>query len=97
MISCLIWSNVVFYFLVSIIQNIPESLTARLLNVVVFDVHSNQLKSLPNSIGCLSKLKILNVSGNLLESLPKPIENCRSVLSSIQDLLHPLSSHEYHD
>ncbi|KAM7469063.1 hypothetical protein LguiA_007246 [Lonicera macranthoides] len=58
---------------------IPESLTARLLNVLVLDVHSNQLKSLPNSIGCLSKLRILNVSGNFLHSLPKTIENCRSL------------------
>ncbi|KAK7265348.1 hypothetical protein RJT34_32967 [Clitoria ternatea] len=61
------------------LQNIPESLTARLLNMVVLDVHSNQLKSLPNSIGCLSKLKILNVSGNLIEYLPKTIENCRAL------------------
>ncbi|KAL2338698.1 hypothetical protein Fmac_013144 [Flemingia macrophylla] len=61
------------------LQNIPESLTARLLNMVVLDVHSNQLRSLPNSIGCLSKLKILNVSGNLVEYLPKTIENCRSL------------------
>ncbi|KAI9112524.1 hypothetical protein K1719_016447 [Acacia pycnantha] len=60
-------------------QSIPESLTARLLNVVVLDVHSNQLTSLPNSIGCLSKLKILDVSGNFLESLPKTIENCRAL------------------
>ncbi|GKV20426.1 hypothetical protein SLEP1_g30554 [Rubroshorea leprosula] len=59
------------------LQSIPESLTARLLNVVVLDVHSNQLKCLPNSMGCLSKLKVLNVSGNLLQSLPKTIENCR--------------------
>ena len=63
-----------FYFLQ---QSIPESLTARLLNVVVLDVHSNELKSLPNSIGCLSKLKVLNVSGNHLQSLPRTIENCR--------------------
>ncbi|CAA0818749.1 Plant intracellular Ras-group-related LRR protein 6 [Striga hermonthica] len=61
------------------LQNIPESSTARLLNVVVLDVHSNQLKSLPNSIGCLSKLKVLNVSGNFLQSLPRTIENCRSL------------------
>ncbi|KAK6941319.1 Leucine-rich repeat [Dillenia turbinata] len=61
------------------LQMIPESLTARLLNLVVFDVHSNQLKSLPNSIGCLSKLKVLNVAGNLLLALPKTIENCRSL------------------
>ncbi|KAE8710516.1 Plant intracellular Ras-group-related LRR protein 8 [Hibiscus syriacus] len=61
------------------LQNIPESLTARLLNLVAFDVHSNQLKCLPNSIGCLSKLKTLNVSGNLLRSLPKTIKNCRSL------------------
>ncbi|TKY54510.1 Plant intracellular Ras-group-related LRR protein 6 [Spatholobus suberectus] len=61
------------------LQNIPESLTARLLNMVVLDVHSNQLRSLPNSIGCLSKLKVLNVSGNLIEYLPKTIENCRSL------------------
>lgn len=59
------------------LQNIPESLTARLLNVVVLDVHSNQLKSLPNSMGCLSKIKVLNVSGNFLQSLPKTLENCR--------------------
>ncbi|OAY46664.1 hypothetical protein MANES_06G017500v8 [Manihot esculenta] len=58
-------------------QNIPESLTARLLNVVVLDLHSNQLKSLPNSIGCLKKLKVLNAAGNLLSFLPKTIENCR--------------------
>ncbi|KAJ6381169.1 hypothetical protein OIU77_029956 [Salix suchowensis] len=61
------------------LQIIPESLTARMLNLVVLDVHSNQLKSLPNSIGCLSKLKVLNVSGNLIESLPRTIENCRSL------------------
>ncbi|KAL8483822.1 hypothetical protein ACS0TY_026491 [Phlomoides rotata] len=61
------------------LQNIPESLTARLLNVIVLDVHSNQLKCLPNSIGCLSKLKVLNVSGNLIQSLPRTIENCRSL------------------
>lgn len=61
------------------LQMIPESLIARLLNVVVLDVHSNQLKCLPNSIGCLSKLKVLNISGNLIESLPRTIENCRSL------------------
>ncbi|KAJ6758937.1 PLANT INTRACELLULAR RAS-GROUP-RELATED LRR PROTEIN [Salix koriyanagi] len=61
------------------LQTIPESLTARMLNLVVLDVHSNQLKSLPNSIGCLSKLKVLNVSCNLLESLPRTIENCSSL------------------
>ncbi|OIW19392.1 hypothetical protein TanjilG_09412 [Lupinus angustifolius] len=61
------------------LQNIPESLTARLLNLMVLDVHSNQLRSLPNSIGCLSKLKILNISGNLMESLPKTIQNCRAL------------------
>ncbi|XP_068639164.1 plant intracellular Ras-group-related LRR protein 1-like [Aristolochia californica] len=62
------------------LESIPESLTARLLNVVFLDVHSNELKTLPNSIGCLSKLKVLNVSGNLLESLPKTIENCRALV-----------------
>ncbi|KAL8151645.1 hypothetical protein V2J09_021453 [Rumex salicifolius] len=61
------------------LESIPESLVARLLNVVVFDLHSNQLISLPNSIGCLSKLKVLNVSANLLHAIPKPIENCRSL------------------
>ncbi|KAK1322984.1 hypothetical protein QJS10_CPA02g01551 [Acorus calamus] len=61
------------------LQMIPESLIARLLNVVVLDVHSNQLKSLPNSIGCLSKLRILNASGNLLDSLPKTIEDCKAL------------------
>ncbi|XP_074284396.1 plant intracellular Ras-group-related LRR protein 6-like [Silene latifolia] len=61
------------------LQTIPESLIARLLNVLVLDVHSNQLTLLPNSIGCLSKLKILNVSGNHLTSLPPTIENCRSL------------------
>lgn len=61
------------------LQIIPESLIARLLNVVVLDVHSNQLKTLPNSIGCLSKLKVLNVSGNHLRSLPRTIENCGSL------------------
>jgi Leucine-rich repeat (LRR) protein len=59
------------------LQSIPESIIARLLNVVVLDVHSSQLTSLPNSIGCLSKLKVLNVSGNLLHSLPATIEECR--------------------
>ncbi|XP_047160899.1 plant intracellular Ras-group-related LRR protein 6-like [Vigna umbellata] len=61
------------------LQEIPESLTARLLNMEVLDVRSNQLKSLPNSIGCLSKLKVLNVSGNFIEFLPKTIENCRAL------------------
>ncbi|CAI0401294.1 unnamed protein product [Linum tenue] len=59
------------------LQIIPESLMEGLLNIVVLDIHSNQLKSLPNSIGCLSKLKVLNVAGNLLLSLPKAIMNCR--------------------
>ena len=45
--------------------------------MVALDVRSNQLKSLPNSIGCLSKLKVLNVSGNLLQELPVTIEECR--------------------
>ncbi|OIW20475.1 hypothetical protein TanjilG_11878 [Lupinus angustifolius] len=61
------------------LQNIPESLTARLLNLLVLDLHSNQMRFLPNSIGCLSKLKVLNVSANFIESLPKTIENCRSL------------------
>ncbi|KAF8033656.1 hypothetical protein BT93_C0057 [Corymbia citriodora subsp. variegata] len=61
------------------LQIIPESLVARLLNVVVLDVHSNQLKVLPNSIGCLTKLKVLNVAGNYLQTLPRTIENCRSL------------------
>jgi hypothetical protein len=47
--------------------------------VVVLDVRSNQLKSLPNSIGCLSKLKVLNVSGNVLQDLPATIEECRAL------------------
>ncbi|KAK6139760.1 hypothetical protein DH2020_026520 [Rehmannia glutinosa] len=51
------------------LQSIPESLTARLLNVIILDVHSNQLKSLPNSIGCLTKLK-LSVNSNKLVFLP---------------------------
>jgi len=61
------------------LQSIPESIIARLLNVVVLDVRSNQLTSLPNSIGCLSKLKVLNVSGNLLRDLPATIEECRAL------------------
>lgn len=61
------------------LESIPESLAARLLNVVVLDVHSNQLRTVPNSIGCLSKLRVLNVSGNMLEFLPKAIENCRAL------------------
>ncbi|XP_010489491.1 PREDICTED: plant intracellular Ras-group-related LRR protein 6 [Camelina sativa] len=61
------------------LQTIPESLTARLLNLIALDVHSNQIKALPNSIGCLSKLKTLNVSGNFLVSLPKSIQHCRSL------------------
>ena len=77
-------------------QMIPESLTARMLNLVVLDVHSNQLKSLPNSIGCLSKLKVLNVSGNLIESLPRTIENCRFVVSwcssALRNILYAYSS-----
>ncbi|CAH8262732.1 unnamed protein product [Arabidopsis lyrata] len=61
------------------LQTIPESLTARLLNLIALDVHSNQIKALPNSIGCLSKLKTLNVSGNFLVSFPKSIQHCRSL------------------
>ncbi|ESQ54692.1 hypothetical protein EUTSA_v10025419mg [Eutrema salsugineum] len=61
------------------IQQIPESLVARMLNLWALDLHSNQLKSLPNSIGCLSKLKILNVSGNYIQFLPKTIEDCKSL------------------
>ncbi|KAJ1439840.1 Leucine-rich repeat [Sesbania bispinosa] len=61
------------------LQEIPESLTARLLNLVVLDVHSNHLTCLPNSIGCLSKLQLLNVSANFIQSLPKTVENCRAL------------------
>lgn len=61
------------------LEIIPESLTARLLNVVLLDVHSNQLKYLPNSLGCMSKLKVLNISGNMIGTLPKSIENCRAL------------------
>ncbi|KFK40840.1 hypothetical protein AALP_AA2G048500 [Arabis alpina] len=61
------------------IQKVPESLVARMLNLWALDLHSNQLKTIPNSIGCLSKLKFLNVSGNYLKFLPKTIEDCRSL------------------
>ncbi|KAJ0985132.1 hypothetical protein J5N97_003488 [Dioscorea zingiberensis] len=61
------------------LESIPESMMARLLNLVVLDVHSNQLRVLPNSIGCLSKLKVIDVSSNMLEFLPKTIENCRAL------------------
>ncbi|XP_047340058.1 plant intracellular Ras-group-related LRR protein 6-like [Impatiens glandulifera] len=61
------------------LQEIPESVTARLLNLTELDIRSNELKSLPNSIGCLSKLKILNISCNLISSFPKTIENCKSL------------------
>lgn len=61
------------------LESIPESVTARLLNLIVLDLHSNQLKALPNSIGCLSKLRALNICSNHLESLPKSIENCRAL------------------
>ncbi|KAF3518087.1 hypothetical protein DY000_02059356 [Brassica cretica] len=54
-----------------LMQQIPESLVARMLNLWALDLHSNQLKTFPNSIGCLSKLKVLNVSGNNLQYLPK--------------------------
>ena len=70
-------SNYVSFHVKNKLQSIPESIIARLLNVVVLDVRSNQLTSLPNSIGCLSKLKVLNVSGNLLRDLPATIEECR--------------------
>ncbi|KMZ73773.1 Leucine rich repeat protein [Zostera marina] len=59
------------------LKTIPESLTARLLNLLELDVHSNQLTSLPNSIGCLSKLQVLNVSANLLKILPKSVDDCK--------------------
>jgi hypothetical protein len=72
--------NYMQYFFLKLRQNIPESLTARLLNLEMLDVHSNHLRSLPNSIGCLSKLKVLNVSGNFIESLPSTIENCRFII-----------------
>ncbi|CAH8287427.1 unnamed protein product [Eruca vesicaria subsp. sativa] len=61
------------------IQQIPESLVARMLNLWELDLHSNQLKTLPNSIGCLSKLKVLNVSGNNLQCLPETIKDCKSL------------------
>lgn len=61
------------------LEIILKSLATRLLNVIVLDVHSNQLRSLPNSIGCLIKLKVLNVSDNSLESLPKSIKDCRAL------------------
>ncbi|KAF8670266.1 hypothetical protein HU200_050800 [Digitaria exilis] len=50
-------------------------------NITTLDLSNNnlQLKSLPNSIGCLSKLKVLNVSGNLLHELPATIEECRAL------------------
>ncbi|CAL0327894.1 unnamed protein product [Lupinus luteus] len=49
--------------------------------ITKLDISNNNLEitSLPNSIGCLSKLKVLNASANFIESLPKTIENCRSL------------------
>lgn len=75
----------------NVTQTIPESLTARLLNLIALDVHSNQLKALPNSIGCLSKLKTLNVSGNFLVSLPKSIQHCRCHPQLSQNSHKPLT------
>ncbi|KAL0891062.1 hypothetical protein Bca101_015045 [Brassica carinata] len=59
------------------IQQIPESLVARMLNLWALDLHSNQLKTLPNSIGCLSKLKKIagktnsTASNSLVINVPK--------------------------
>lgn len=80
----------IFGAILDVTQTIPESLTARLLNLIALDVHSNQIKALPNSIGCLSKLKTLNVSGNFLVSLPKSIQHCRFHPITLTELLqHP--------
>ncbi|KAJ3679237.1 hypothetical protein LUZ60_017248 [Juncus effusus] len=61
------------------LEEIAESVTARLLNVVDLEVHSNRLKSLPNSIGCLIKLRRLNFSGNLITSLPYNFRLCKAI------------------
>lgn len=43
----------------------------------MLDVSSNLLEYLPDSIGLLLSLKVLNVSGNKLNTLPESIAGCR--------------------
>ncbi|XP_076454610.1 E3 ubiquitin-protein ligase LRSAM1-like isoform X2 [Babylonia areolata] len=45
----------------------------------ILDVHSNELKALPDDLGCLDRLQILNLEDNKLKKLPDSIGYLRSL------------------
>ncbi|KAK7095159.1 E3 ubiquitin-protein ligase LRSAM1-like [Littorina saxatilis] len=52
---------------------------ADIRNLRVLDLHGNELKTLPDNIGCLERLQILNLEGNKLKKLPDSIGNFRNL------------------
>lgn len=59
------------------------------------NLSSNLLETLPDSIGLLFKLKVLDVSGNKLTSLPDSICHCRLVMKETRYFAQPSFSLHY--
>lgn len=70
----------------------PENIS-KLENLEILDVSNNLLKSLPETLGNLTKLKRLNISGNSsIQYLPKSICKAQRLVMlelDIENLLYP--------
>lgn len=61
------------------IEEIPNSIDGRFVNLFQIILDDNNIKFLPESIGEINKLKYLHISKNKLETLPKSIGNLNNL------------------